>query len=182
MKTGVILFEYPAYGIYVDPATGSAVFWDSPRTRIYYLPDRPFSHPLLIQEFDPDMPYDTLLSELHPSRGQYPFPPYSLNMAEPIPQSPIIDIPEYPPWFNPEEDQVVLDVPMPDAPSPSPVAEPGFDGPGVPESSGSTPSTEFSSEVWIDQMMADLYSSSFETGEEDSTEDASSNNITGASE
>ncbi|XLR37499.1 hypothetical protein S83_022159 [Arachis hypogaea] len=103
-------------------------------------------------------------------------------MAEPIPESSIIDISEYPPWFNPEEDQVVLGVPMPDVPPPSPVAEPGFDGPGVPESYGSTPSTEFSSEVWIDQTMADLYSNSFETGEEDSTEDASSSNITGASE
>ncbi|XLR25362.1 hypothetical protein S83_053262 [Arachis hypogaea] len=103
-------------------------------------------------------------------------------MAEPILESPIIDIPEYPPWFNPEEDQVVPDIPMPDAPPPSPIAELGFDGPGVPESSGSAPSTEFSSEAWIDQMIADLYSSSFGTGEEDSTKDASSSNITGASE
>ncbi|XLR28078.1 hypothetical protein S83_055978 [Arachis hypogaea] len=103
-------------------------------------------------------------------------------MAEPIPQSPIIDIPEYPPWFNPEEDQVVPDVPMPDAPPPSPVAELGFDRPGVPESSSSAPSTEFSSEAWIDQMMADLHSSCFEIGEEDSTEDASSSNIIGALE
>ncbi|XLR66003.1 hypothetical protein S83_016675 [Arachis hypogaea] len=93
------------------------------------------------------MPYDTLLSELYPGRGQYSSPPYPLNKAEPIPQSPIIDIPKYPPWFNPEEDQVVLDVPMLDAPPPSPVAEPGSDGPGVPESSGSAPSTEFSSEA-----------------------------------
>ncbi|XLR15876.1 hypothetical protein S83_043814 [Arachis hypogaea] len=103
-------------------------------------------------------------------------------MAEPIPESSFIDIPEYPPWFNPDEDQVVPDVPMLDAPPPSSVAEPGFDGLEVPESSSSAPSTEFSSKAWIDQMMADLYSSSFETGEEDSTEDVSSSNITGASE
>ncbi|XLR04965.1 hypothetical protein S83_071163 [Arachis hypogaea] len=103
-------------------------------------------------------------------------------MAEPIPESPIIDIPEYPPWFNPEKDQVVPDVPMPDAPPPSPIDELRFDRPGVPERCGSAPSTEFSSEAWIDQMMANLYSSSFETGEEDSTEDANNINITGASE
>ncbi|XLR61027.1 hypothetical protein S83_011699 [Arachis hypogaea] len=104
------------------------------------------------------MPYDTLLSELHPGRGQYPFPPYPLNMAEPIPESLIIAIPEYLPWFNPEEDQVVPNVPMPDAPPLSPVAEPGFNGPGVSEISGSALSIEFSSEVWIDQIMTDLYS------------------------
>ncbi|XLR61491.1 hypothetical protein S83_012163 [Arachis hypogaea] len=102
-------------------------------------------------------------------------------MAEPILESPIIDIPKYPSWFNLKKDQVVPDVPMPDAPPPSPVVELGFDEPKIPESSGSTPSTEFSSEAWIDQMIADLYSSSFETGEEDSTEDASSSNITGTS-
>ncbi|XLR48262.1 hypothetical protein S83_032922 [Arachis hypogaea] len=103
-------------------------------------------------------------------------------MAKLIPKSPIVDVPEYPPWFNPEEDQVVPDIPMSDAPPPSPIADIGFDGPGVPESSGFAPSTEYSSEAQIDQIMADLYSSSFETREEDSTEDASSNNITGTSE
>ncbi|XLR08427.1 hypothetical protein S83_036365 [Arachis hypogaea] len=102
-------------------------------------------------------------------------------MAKPILESPIIDIPEYPPWFNLEEDQVVPDVPMPDGQPPSPVAEPVFDRTGVPESSSSTPSIEFNPKAWIDQMMADLYSRSFETEEEDSTEDASSSNITGAS-
>ncbi|QHO16646.1 uncharacterized protein DS421_10g305310 [Arachis hypogaea] len=89
-----------------------------------------------------------------------------MNMADLVSESPIIDIPEHLPWFNPEEDQVVPDVPMPDALPPSPVVEPGFDGPRVPESSSSAPSTEFSSEAWIDQMMVNLYSSSFETREE----------------
>ncbi|QHO20619.1 uncharacterized protein DS421_11g339530 [Arachis hypogaea] len=77
------------------------------------------------------MPYDTLLFELHPGRGQYPFSPYPMNMAEPILESLIIDIHEYPPWFNPEEDQVVPDVPIPDTSPPSPIAELGFDGPGI---------------------------------------------------
>ncbi|XLU58628.1 hypothetical protein S245_053276 [Arachis hypogaea] len=93
----------------------------------------------------------------------------SEHVADPIPESPIVGVPNYPPWFNPEEDQVVPDIPMPDAPP-------------HPKSFGSAPSTEYSSEVWIDQMMADLFSSSFETGDEDSTEDGSSSNITGMSE
>ncbi|XLU68225.1 hypothetical protein S245_027278 [Arachis hypogaea] len=103
-------------------------------------------------------------------------------MVKPILESPIIDIPEYPPWFNLEKDQVVPDISMPDAPPPSLVVEPRFDGSGVLKSFGSAPSTEYSSEAWIDLMMTDLYSSSFETGKEDSTEDASSSNITSTSE
>ncbi|QHO19651.1 uncharacterized protein DS421_11g330850 [Arachis hypogaea] len=31
-----------------------------------HLHDRPFSHPLLSLEFDPDMPYDFSLADLHP--------------------------------------------------------------------------------------------------------------------
>ncbi|QHO50948.1 uncharacterized protein DS421_1g26670 [Arachis hypogaea] len=103
-------------------------------------------------------------------------------MAELIPESLIIDIPEYLPWFNPEEDQVVPDIPMPDALPPSPVGEPGLDGFGIPESSGFAFSTEFSSEAWFGQMMADLYFNFFETEKEDSIEDARSSNITGTSE
>ncbi|XLR20663.1 hypothetical protein S83_048575 [Arachis hypogaea] len=103
-------------------------------------------------------------------------------MTEPIPKSPIVDVPEYLLWFNPKEDQVVLDIPMADTPLPSPLAEPGFDGLGVFKSSGLAPSIEYSSEARIDKMMADLYSSSFETGEEDSIEDPSNNNIMGTPE
>ncbi|XLR28228.1 hypothetical protein S83_056128 [Arachis hypogaea] len=178
----MIFFEYPTYSNYVDPKTGARCFGI---ICIHITTTFPTILSLTLcsgRSFDPDRPYDTLLSKLHPGRGWYPFLPYPLNVAELIPESPIVDIPKYQPWFNPNEDQVVSDIPMPDALPPSPTAEPRFNRPRVLESSWSVPSSAYSSEVWIDQMMTDLYSSSFETGKEDSTEDVSSNNITDTSE
>ncbi|MED6201093.1 hypothetical protein PIB30_091574 [Stylosanthes scabra] len=89
----VLFFEYPPDSRYVEPATGGAVLWGSSRMSLYYLAESLFSHPLLSQEFNPDMP----LSELYPYGCQHPFPPYPLNVAEPKPKFPTPQVPEYPP-------------------------------------------------------------------------------------
>ncbi|MED6124958.1 hypothetical protein PIB30_063904 [Stylosanthes scabra] len=55
MGTDVRFLEYPAYGHYVDPATGGAMFWRSPPAPRW----RPVSispYPLNVVESEPDFP------------------------------------------------------------------------------------------------------------------------------
>ncbi|KAL4396715.1 hypothetical protein AHAS_Ahas01G0119600 [Arachis hypogaea] len=58
-----------------------------PRTRIYALHDHGFRFSVHSSYFDPNMPYEFTLVELHPAGGLFPFP-HHLNMVEPMPNNP----------------------------------------------------------------------------------------------
>ncbi|MED6167922.1 hypothetical protein PIB30_007237 [Stylosanthes scabra] len=111
-------------------------------------------------DFNPDMPYDMSLSELHPGGGQYSFPPYPMNVAKPEPDLPMPQMPEYSPWFDPTPEPIIPYHPIPAAPPPS--------------SKVIELSSDESFRAWIDQMMTEMYWTSFDSGYSGSSSSSSS--------
>ncbi|KAL4328528.1 hypothetical protein AHAS_Ahas13G0209100 [Arachis hypogaea] len=113
METGVLFYELEHPYIYEDSMFHSYYILAAESCiQLYVLRDHPFQHPLDNPYFDPDAPYEFLLSWLHPDTPDHPFsngleysyPAQPVNQAAPEPTEPaeLASANDYIPAFSPK--------------------------------------------------------------------------------